>query len=152
MPDNPSVSDAGLVSPDRVRLVVQGVLRAAQQDGWKDPDLARLSGVCGRTIKSYRVEGKEPSLSNALSLAVVIGPRAVNAVLAIIGYGGAAPLDEEDERAPGQIVASVMKHFSVIATAAADGRFDHLERPGCQAASDQIIAELLPLSSAGEAE
>src|ERR1700741_2671349 len=100
--DHSSASDAAIVSPDRVRNVLQAVLRAAQADGWTDPQLERLSGVSGRAIKSYRVEGKEPSLSNALSLAVVLGPRAMNSILAIIGYS-ATPLDEADEINPNAI-------------------------------------------------
>lgn len=127
------------------------MLRAAQQMGWTDESLSGASGVPARTIKSYRVEGKEPCLTNALSIGCVLGKTAVNAVLALIGYGGAGPLDEEDEHHPGVVVATVAKHFATIASAAADGRFDHIERPDCKEAADGIIAELLPLSSAGGA-
>lgn len=151
MTDQSSVPDAALAGRDRVRCVVQGMLRAAQQQGWTDDSLHAASGVPARTIKSYRVEGKEPCLTNALSIGCVLGSQAINAVLALVGYGGAKPLDEEREDAPGAIVATVMRHFSTIATAAADGRFDHVERPGCQLAADQIIATMLPLSSAGQA-
>lgn len=147
---NTSVDDGGVVGPDRVRAVVQGVLRAAQAT-WTDEALAEASGVKARTIKSYRVEGKEPSLSNALSLAVVIGPRALNPVLALIGYV-AKPLDEPDAMQPMQIAADAMAQLSVIASAAADGRIDHVEEPGVRAAADTLIATVLPLASAGRAE
>lgn len=103
-----------------------------------------------RTIKSYRVEGKEPSLSNALSVGVVIGPRALNPILALIGYA-ARPLEDADAVQPMQIAADAMKHLSVIASAAADGRIDHIEEPACRDAADQIIATVLPLASAGRA-
>jgi hypothetical protein len=147
---NASVPESSIVSPDRVRSVVQGVLRAAKAEGWTDPQLAELSGVCGRTIKSYRVDGKEPSLSNALSLAVVIGPKALNPVLALIGYV-AQPLDEADGFDAHRAVATGLQHFSTIATAAADGRIDHLEAPMCREAADMIIATVMPLSSAADA-
>lgn len=150
MRDNTAVADVGLVSPESVRNRVQAVLRAAQAEGWTDPMLESLSGVPARTIKSYRAEGKEPSLSNALSLAVVIGPKALNPLLALIGYV-AKPLDEADALNPNLIVASILPHVSTIATAAADGRIDHLERPNCQQAADQIIEAVMPLSSAGDA-
>lgn len=150
MAEQSSVPDSGLVSPDRVRLTVQALLRAAQAEGWTDPQLDQLSGVPARTIKSYRVDGKEPSLSNALSLAVVLGPRALNALLAIIGYV-ARPLDEADEPNVALLVATGLTHFSTIATAAADGRIDHLEEPRCREAADQLIATVMPLSSAGAA-
>lgn len=150
MSAQPSVYEVGIVSPDRVRAVVQGVLRAAQLEGWTDEALEGASGVKARTIKSYRVEGKEPSLSNALSVGVVIGPRALNPILALIGYA-ARPLEDADAVQPMQIAADAMKHLSVIASAAADGRIDHIEEPACRDAADQIIATVLPLASAGRA-
>lgn len=151
MASNPSVPDTSLVSPDRVRSVVQATLRAAQAEGWSDPQLEQLSGVPARTIKSYRVEGKEPSLSNALSLAVVIGPKALNPLLALIGYVG-RPLDEAGGFNPNLAVASSLQHFSTIALCAADGRIDHQEAPRCREAADMIIQTIMPLSSAAEAE
>ncbi len=147
---NSSVDDAAIVGPDRVRTVIQGVLRAAQTQ-WTDQALEEASGVKARTIKSYRVEGKEPSLANALSLAVVLGPKALNPVLALIGYV-ARPLDEADDMNPMAIVAEAIRGLSVIASAASDGRIDHIEQPSCLEAADMIIATVLPLSSAGGAE
>lgn len=146
---NTSADDTGVVSPDRVRAVVQGLLRAAQQTGLTDDQLEAMSGIKARRIKSYRVEGKEPSLSAALSLAVALGPTALNGVLAIIGYS-ARSLGEPDEKAPMQIVANGMKHFAIIANAAADNRIDHTEERETTAAADALIAEILPLSSAGK--
>lgn len=150
MSGNPSVPDTELVSPDRVRITVQAVLRAAQAEGWTDPQLDQLSGVPARTIKSYRRDGKEPSLSNALSLAVVLGPRALNALLALIGYV-ARPLDEADDLNVGALIATGLSHFSTIATCAADGQIDHIEAPRCRVAADELIATVMPLSSAGAA-
>jgi predicted transcriptional regulator len=129
---------------------MQGVLRAAQVAGWTDETLAAASGVKPATIKGYRVEGKEPSLSKALSLAVVIGPAAINPIMALIGYA-ARPLDEADELQPTVLAASALAHLSVIATAAADGRIDHTELPACRDAADQLIATILPISSHGDA-
>jgi hypothetical protein len=149
MPDQTSASSTGIVGQDRVRQIVQGILRGAQAI-WTDESLAAASGVPARTIKSYRVEGKEPSLSNALSLALVVGPTALNSILAVIGYV-ARPLDEADAISPTKVVADGLAAFSVIATAAADGRIDHIEAPLCREAADQIIATVLPLSSAGGA-
>lgn len=146
-----SVDDRAIVSPDRVRLAVQGVLRAAQAEGWTDDALEGASGVGARTIKSYRVEGKQPSLSNALSLACVIGPRALNPVLALIGYV-ARPLDEADDGCVRTLAADAMGHLAVIARAAADGRIDHTEEKDTTAAADALIATVLPLASAGRAQ
>lgn len=145
-----SGDDAAIVSPDRVRLAVQGVLRAAQAQGWTDDALSSASGVKASTIKGYRVEGKEPSLSKALSLAVVIGGGAINPLLALIGYV-AKPLDEAHAISPMQMTAKAMASLSIIATAASDGQIDHIERPMCRQAADELIATILPISSHGDA-
>ncbi|NIJ24813.1 helix-turn-helix domain-containing protein [Sphingomonas japonica] len=118
--------------------------------------VAATSGVPVRTVRSYmandETEVREPTLSNALSIACVLGPVAVNGVLALIGYGGAKPLDEPDAIQPMQIVATGMQHFAVIAEAAADNRIDHTEEQRTTEAADGIIATFLPLSSAGRAK
>lgn len=49
-----------------------------------------------------------------------------------------------------QIAADAMGHLSVIARNAADGRIDHTEEAETAEAADQIIATVLPLSSAGK--
>lgn len=151
MPHNPSASDATVAGRNKVQNTVMGLLRRAQREGWTDEALSDASGVPARTIKTYRLDGKDPCLTNALSLACALGVDAVNSVLACIGYGGAKPLDEPDEMQPSVIVAKGLQSFAVIAKAAADNRFDHSERPECRAAADEIIAVVLPLSSAGDA-
>lgn len=147
---NNSGDDTEIVSPDRVRLTIQGILRAAQASGWTDESLAAASGVKASTIKGYRVEGKEPSLSKALSLMVVIGGNAINPLLALIGYA-AKPLEDANAVSPMQMTARAMQSLSVIATAASDGVIDHIERPSCRRAADELIATILPISSHGEA-
>jgi hypothetical protein len=148
MSSTPSADRVPLVSPDRVREKVQAVLRAAQANGFTDADIEQLSGVSARCVKSYRVENREPSLSHALSILCVVG--GLNPVLSLVGYC-ARPLDESDALHVNAVVAKGLQHFTVIAEAAADGRIDHIEAPKCQDAADQIIATVLPLSSAGQA-
>lgn len=147
---NNSGDDCEIVSPDRVRLTVQGILRGAQASGWTDDSLAAASGVRASTIKGYRVEGKEPSLSKALSLAVVIGGNAINPLLALIGYA-ARPLEEAGSISPMRMTAKAMQSLSVIANAAADDVIDHIEAPSCRRAADELIATILPISSHGDA-
>ncbi len=144
--------DFGVVSPDRVRNTVVAMIGAARASGWTIESIASASGVKRDTIKGWLADGKEPSLSKALSVAVVLGERAVNTVLAIIGYGGATPLDEPDTPDLHQLVAAGLGDFHVIAAAAADGRIDHTEEAPVQEAADHLIASLLPLSSARRAE
>ena len=144
--DNNSVSDGGRISPERVVPVLQALLRGALADGINDDQLERLSGVKARAIKSYRVDGKQPRLSSALSLAVALGPDAVNAVMAIIGYV-ATPLEGGPTSQPMELVAGVMQRLSTIATAASDNHFDHIEKPTVEGAADDIIEILTPISS-----
>ncbi|MES2289313.1 MAG: hypothetical protein V4530_06195 [Pseudomonadota bacterium] len=147
----PSAANAPIVSPDQVRLVMQGLLNAAQRNGWTDPALEAASGVPARAIKSYRVEGKEPSISAALSIACALGAPAVNVVLSLIGYTGAHPMDEPEKVSPSEIVAKAMSGLSRIATAAVDNHINHLEAPDCRTAADQVIAAVMPLSSLANA-
>lgn len=145
-----SADDCGLVAPDRVTNLVRGLLSAAVAPGgaWTYETLGAATRLKARRLKSYVHEGKEPPLSVALSIGLVLGKPAVNAVLSLIAYGGASPLDEADPSQPMLIVANAMRHLSVIGVAAADGRIDHTEAPDTTKAADMIIAELVPLSSA----
>lgn len=144
-----SADALSVVGPDRVRTLIQGLLRAAQRE-WTDEMLGEATGLKARRIKAYRVEGKEPSLSAALSILTVLGRPAVNSTLALIGYVG-EPLEEAEALQPMMIVAGALAHLATIGRAAADNRIDHTEAPDCQAAADAVIAHMLPLSSAGRA-
>lgn len=149
MTEQTSASDGSLCSREKVCSHLQAILRAANAT-YTDAMLESLSGVPARAIKSYRVEGKEPSLSAALSLMVVLGQSPLNGLLNLIGYH-ARPLDEADDLCVNSIVATGLQHFSTIAIAAADGRIDHTEAQDCRQAADMIIATVLPLSTAGQA-
>ena len=148
MSPDTSADDAPIVSPDRLRAVVQAMLRGAQAAGWTDDALAAATGLKAKRIKSYRVENKEPAASALLSL--MLGQRAVTPVMATIGYA-AEPIDESCPRCAGEVVAECAKEFAVIAGAAAKGRFDHTTEPAVMLAADQMIEVLVPLSSVGRA-
>ena len=158
MPDKNSARSDGMVSDDRVRDVLGQLVRQAisVERRFARAELADLSGVNIHTIDAITsadpAKHRKICLSTGLSLAVVLGPRAVNLMLSLIGYGGANPLDEPDDLNLRGLVATGLQAFSTIATAAADGRIDHLEAPICMEAADTLIATILPLSSAGRAE
>lgn len=139
-----SADDAPIIGHDRVCAVIAGLLRAAQARGLSDHALESMTGLSARRIKSYRVENKEPSLSAALSLALALGPDALNAVLALVGYA-ARPLDDPDDAAPGLIVAELIDATAVVARAAADGRFDHTERSDVSKARARIVSAAMAL-------
>ncbi|WP_267395542.1 MULTISPECIES: hypothetical protein [unclassified Sphingomonas] len=145
-----SSADGAIVGPDRVRNDFQDILRTAQRRGWTDEKLESLSGVNARTIKGYRIDGREPSASAALSICVTLGKWAMNVYLAAAGYQG-APLDEAEGMQPCAVVGDVARGLAVIAAAASDNRFDHTELPGVTDAADLIIETVFPLSRAGRA-
>lgn len=147
MPDGKSVPDEVFSGDDRVAEALSAVLRRANTDGKDDEQLARLSGVKASRIKSYRLRTRHPSLGAGLAIAAALGDDAVNALLHFIRYQ-ASPLEEPGELQPSRIVGDALSHLAVIGQAAADNRIDHTEWPATEAAADQLIATVLPLSSA----
>lgn len=152
-----SVPSSPVVSDDRIRDVLRRELDRAIniERTFTRQQLSVESGVNVHTIDAIttRDEAKQRRIcmADALSLSVVLGARSVNSMLALIGYGGAKPLDEAEELHPMVLAAAAMAHLSTIATAASDGRIDHTEERSCQEAADMLIATVLPLSSAGRA-
>ncbi|MEG3086152.1 hypothetical protein [Sphingomonas sp. PB4P5] len=150
-----AVLDGPLFSDERLRNALRRQIdRAINIDhDFTRQTLADDSGVnihCIDAILSRDVAKKRRlAIEDAFSLAHTIGDRAVNALLAVMGYAGAHRTDEPDLPQPMQIVADGMKHFAIVAEAAADNRIDHTEADRTTAAADAIIATFLPLSSAG---
>lgn len=154
---NNAAEDSAVVTRDCVIETIRPLLRNAivVKRRFTAEQLADLSGVKLRAIRSYmdmdEGEVREPSLSSALSLATVLGTDAVNSILAMMGYGGAKPLDEADEAKPMQDMVKAMGALNVFAQAAVDDRIDYTERPQVQEAADTLIATFIPYSTMGDA-
>lgn len=152
-----SVRTSQIVADDRVKDAVQRLLYSAVhvEKRFTAGQIATESGVSKGSIDAYlsiRPEAqRQPSLAAALSIAVVLGERAVNSILALIGYGGAHPLDEPHKPNLATITAHLISGVSVIANAAADLQIDHHEEEPVREAADMIIAEVLPFSSSARA-
>jgi hypothetical protein len=146
--------NAPIISDDRLRGVLQRhIYRVMKIDRtFTRTLLSEESGVNVHTIDA--INSNDPAkhrklcFSDGLSLAVVMGPPAVSAVLGLIGWVG-RPEDEGDVLNPMAIAAGGMGCLATIAAAAADNRFDHTEKRVVQESADQLIAIVLPLSSAG---
>ncbi|UIJ43702.1 hypothetical protein LZK98_11435 [Sphingomonas cannabina] len=153
-PRENSVQSEPIVSDTKVRDALRRELDRAIniERTFTRAQLALESGVNVYTIDAILsrdpAKQRRVALADALSIASVLGERAVSAVLSLIGYV-ARPVDEPDDLEPARIVADGLAEFAVIASAAADGRIDHIERPKCRDAADHIIATVLPLSSHG---
>lgn len=157
MPIVTSAEETAIVSRNRVIETLRTELRTATvvERRLTAEQIAQQSGVSIRTVRSYMAndagEVREASLSAALSIAVVLGGRSINALLALIGYGGAAPLDEMAEDCPLDSAVAATQALSTFLAMAADRRIDHTERTDARHAVDMVIAELTPWSSAGQA-
>ena len=154
MTDDNSAQSGAILSDERIRDTLRRQIdRAYTVDrSFTRATLAAETGVNVYTLDAIMsrdpAKKRRVTMEDAFSIASVLGDRAVNSLLALIGYAGRR-LDDPDALQPMLIAATAMAHLSTIATAAADGRIDHTEQPGCQEAADMIIATVLPMSSAG---
>lgn len=148
--NGPTVSDTRL--RDALRRQIDRAINIDHD--FTREQLAEDSGVNIYTIDAIMsrdvAKHRRIKLDDAMSLAWVIGDRAVNALVAVIGFI-ARRADEPGTVSCAQIVADGLADFSIIAAAAADGRIDHTEVEPCRRAADHLIATVLPLSSAGRA-
>lgn len=153
---NNSVRSALVASDERIRNALRREIdRAVNIDrDFTRAELAEISGVNIHTIDSITTRDvakhRRIATEDALSLAYVIGERAVNALLAVISYKGARPADEVEEDCPLDSAVAAMSSLSVFMQAASDRRIDHTEERAATEAADLIIAELIPFSSAGK--
>lgn len=151
-----SASNVSLVSPDCVIDVMRRVLRQEVKVSRRFTleQISAESGVHVRLLRCWMSDdedaNREPKLSAALSVAVVLGRRAVNAVMATIGYA-AVPLEEEQAAGPALVAAEMMGEVAKFARYAADNRIDHTEEEPATAAADNVIDLALPFSSRGRA-
>ncbi|MCW1985571.1 UNVERIFIED_ORG: DNA-binding Xre family transcriptional regulator [Sphingomonas sp. R1F5B] len=147
-----TVTTEGLVSDDRFQAWLSSqihrvlhVERAMTRD-----ELANAAGITTAVLDAIRRSDggrRKVGAGVALSLCYALGDGAVNGMLAQIGYGGAARIDDVEEGDIRSLLADVLPGLSVIGDAARDGRIDHIEQPLTQKAADDIIARLIPLSS-----
>ncbi|WP_333837953.1 hypothetical protein [Novosphingobium sp.] len=147
-----NVSTDGLVSDERLQEWLRSqihrvinVERAMTRD-----ELARAAGITTSVLDAIRkTDGgrRKVGAGVALSLCYAMGTSHVNGLLALIGYGGAARIDDVEEGDIRNLVADLLPGLSVIGEAAKDGRIDHTEEPVTTKAADEMIARLLPLSS-----
>lgn len=157
MRDDASARRSALVSDDRVKETIRLLLHVAVhvERRFTVDQIAELAGLSYNTVSAYlssRTEAqRQASLGNALSIAVVLGRSAVNQLLALIGYGGAAPLDELDEDCALTSAVAASQGVATFLALAVGGVEPH-ERAGATAAVDLVITELTPFSSAGRAE
>lgn len=155
MADNDSAQNSGVTSDERIRNVLRRhIQRAYDRHDFTRASLAEESGVSihqiDQIVSTDPAKHRRVTAEDAFNLAYTLGERAVTALVGSIHYT-ARRADASEERRLGEVVASGLQHFSTIATAAADGRIDHTEAPACQDAADQLIATVLPFSSAGKA-
>lgn len=152
MPRDNSAQNIGITSDEQIRNVLRRhIKRALDRRDFTRMTLANESGVglaqVDQIISSDPAKHRRVTCEDALNLAYALGEDCVAALIGVIHYT-ARKLDADEVDAH-HIVASALPHMATIATAAADGRFDHVERPSVREAADHLVATFLPLSSAG---
>jgi hypothetical protein len=154
MPDSPSVQNGGITSDEHIRNVLRRhIKRAFDRREFSRASLCKESGVELSQIDQINATDKAKqrrvTCEDAFNLAYTLGDDCVAALVGAIHY--TTRRMEADEVDAHRIVASALPHMATIASAAADGRFDHTEMPSVRDAADQLVATFLPLSSAGGA-
>lgn len=153
---NNSAQRTPVASDDRVRDVLHREYQRAVniERRFTRDTLAQAAGINLNQLDAVVARDKSKqrriTVEDAFSLAWALGPDTVNALLGIIAYKGAVPLDAEDADCPLDSAVASMSALSVFMAAAADRRIDHREEPEATRAVDTIIAELIPFSSAGK--
>lgn len=154
MAEPQSVQSSGITSDEQIRNVLRRQIQKAYDKRlFNRATLALESGVNIHTIDAIvsrdAAKHRRIATEDSFNLAYTLGEEAVAALVGTICY--TASRARPDGVDVGRIVASILPHVSTIAIAASDGRIDHTEAPDCRDAADNIIATMLPLSSAGEA-
>lgn len=138
------------ITRENVTAKLSDALTRARIDGYTDDRLEALTGISVRTLRSYRCEGKEPSLTNALLLWYVLGPKYSDPVLSLLDCR-LVLIEEHDLRLEmSRITSQGLEAFAIIAKAAADGRIDHTEAPAVQDAANELIRLCLGLAHGGK--
>ncbi|HEX8414751.1 MAG TPA: hypothetical protein VF637_12825 [Sphingomicrobium sp.] len=150
-----SAQSGSITSDERIRNVLRRhIQRAYDNHVFTRAALAEESGVSvcqiDQIVSRDAAKQRRVAIEDAFNLAYTLGDAVVNGLLATIHYT-ARRTSDDDAMAPMMIAAVAMQGLSVIANAAADGRIDHMEQPGCRDAADLIIATVKPLSSLGGA-
>lgn len=147
-----SAQDGPIVSDERMRNDLRKALYTAihvERTATRE-SLANDSGVNIYQIDAIlsRDPAKQRPIhaNQMLSLLYAAGPRAVNTVLASIGYAGTS-LDGAAVNAPALAAANMMGEVARFARLAADNIIDHIEEPEATEAADNVIAFALPYSS-----
>lgn len=143
-----------ITSDEQIRNVLRRhIQRAYDNREFTRATLEAESGVSihqiDQIVSRDAAKKRRVAIEDAFNLAYTLGDGAVSGLLATIHYT-ARRTSDADALAPMLIAATAMQGLSVIATCAADGRIDHVERPLCRDAADLIIATVKPLSSLGQ--
>lgn len=151
-----SVQSGPIVSDERLRNILRTSLHIAIN---VDRELTRETLAAQSGVNIYTLDAitsRDPAkhrsvkAADMMSIAVVLGPRTVNAVLSSIGYA-ATNLDDAAAHSPALDAANMMGEVARFAKCAADNIIDHTEEPETTEAADNIISLALPYSSKRDA-
>ncbi|MEM1390951.1 MAG: helix-turn-helix transcriptional regulator [Pseudomonadota bacterium] len=117
-----------VVSQDAAQRSLKSALRLFVGQGrrYSTKDLAEASGVCQRTIESYRAGDAMPSLERYQSLCSVLGQAFFAATVKHMPFE-VRSTEPSDITAP-QLLTEMLSFSGLMAGFLEDGRIDHVER------------------------
>lgn len=124
-------------------LVLQRLMRGAFGRGrrFAFDQAAEILDVRERQLRAIADGEQRPGLGLGLAIAGLIGPAAVNALLAVVGYGAARPVEDGTGPCPFRTLAGINRAAAILAEALEDCRIDHVERVGCAAALRELARQ-----------
>lgn len=147
-----SAQNGAIVSDERMRNVLREQIKLSLHID-RTETRQTLSDKSGVNI--YQIDAilsRDPAkhrplhANEALSIAFVLGDRAVQALMALIGYA-ATSLDDAEAHGPAMVAVELMENVARFARCAADNIIDHTEKPTTTEAADNVINLALPYSS-----
>ena len=146
MSDGSSVA----INASTVTAKMSGALKRAKLAGITDDYLEEVTEIPARTIRSYRNEGKEPGLTNALKLWYVLGPKYSDPVVGLLDCRLVLIEEHDRQQDLTRITSDGLQAFAIIAKALSDGRISHDELPACQEAANELIRLCLNVAHGGK--
>jgi hypothetical protein len=140
---------AGTSSDETLRRLMGGAFGRGRRFSFEEG--AELLGMKERHLRAIADGEQRAGLNQGLSIAGLIGPAAVNALLASVGYLGAKPAEAAAAASPFETLGGKGKGLACLSTALSDGRIDHVERAGVIAMAQALARELEALAASLEA-
>lgn len=122
----------------RERLQAAIAMRVGRDRQYTPEMVEKATGIVARTVKAYRSEGIDPSLTAFLRMVAEFGPEFANEILEIAGVTGCEPVEAAD--LDGHALLAESAHTTAeIADVMVDGKITHDERPKMLRVGERLV-------------